>query len=309
MATKKPKGLGRGLDALLGADSPALSGFGMASDQTDKTPGTLPLSALKAGKYQPRTRMDEEALNELAESIKTQGIMQPILVRPLKGRGAKKYEIVAGERRFRAAGIAGLKEVPVLVRDVSDDNAAIMALIENIQREDLNPLEEAKGVKRLLDEFGMTHDQAAQAIGRSRSATSNMLRLLNLTEPVQTMLLAGDIDMGHARALLAVDAASQIILANEVIAKRLSVRDTEKLVGRFLREQESPEIRVTPKQDQRSGDVKRLEEVLSDHLGTRVSLKVGAKNRGTLQIEFHGWEHLNSLLDKQGLGTLIESEQ
>lgn len=309
MATKKPKGLGRGLDALLGADSPALSGFGIASDQADKAPDTLPLSALKAGKYQPRTRMDEEALNELAESIKTQGIMQPILVRPLKGRGAKKYEIVAGERRFRAAGIAGLKEVPVLVRDVSDDNAAIMALIENIQREDLNPLEEAKGVKRLLDEFGMTHDQAAQAIGRSRSATSNMLRLLNLTEPVQTMLLAGDIDMGHARALLAVDAASQIILANEVIAKRLSVRDTEKLVGRFLREQESPEIRVTSKQDQRSGDVKRMEEVLSDHLGTRVSLKVGAKNRGTLQIEFHGWEHLNSLLDKQGLGTLIESEQ
>lgn len=309
MATKKPKGLGRGLDALLGADSPALSGFGQAPDQADKAPDALALSALKAGKYQPRTRMDEEALNELAESIKTQGIMQPILVRPLKGRGAKKYEIVAGERRFRAAGIAGLKEVPVLVRDVSDDNAAIMALIENIQREDLNPLEEAKGVKRLLDEFGMTHDQAAQAIGRSRSATSNMLRLLNLTEPVQTMLLAGDIDMGHARALLAVDAASQIILANEVIAKRLSVRDTEKLVGRFLREQESPEIRVTPKPDQHSGDVKRLEEVLSDHLGTRVSLKVGAKNRGTLQIEFHGWEHLNSLLDKQGLGTLLESEQ
>lgn len=310
MATKKPKGLGRGLDALLGADSPALSGFGMAPDK-DKdahAPSTLPLTALKAGKYQPRTRMDEEALNELADSIKTQGIMQPILVRPLKGRGAKKYEIVAGERRFRAAGIAGLKEVPVLIREVSDDNAAIMALIENIQREDLNPLEEAKGVKRLLDEFGMTHDQAAQAIGRSRSATSNMLRLLNLTEPVQTMLLAGDIDMGHARALLAVDAASQIILANEVIAKRLSVRDTEKLVGRFLREQESPEIRITTKQDQRSGDVKRMEEVLSDHLGTRVSLKVGAKNRGTLQIEFHGWEHLNSLLDKQGLGSLLESE-
>src|SRR5690625_3849708 len=268
----------------------------------------LPLSALKPGKYQPRTRMDEQALNELAESIQTQGVMQPILVRPLKGRG-KKNEIVAGERRFRAAGLAGLKEVPVLVRDVEDENAAIMALIENIQREDLNPLEEAQGVKRLLDEFGMTHEQAARAIGRSRSATSNMLRLLNLTEPVQTMLLAGDIDMGHARALLAVDAASQIILANEVIAKRLSVRDTEKLVGRFLREQESPGIRVTPKQDAPSGDIKRLEEALSDHLGTRVSRKVGAKNRGTLKIEFHGWEHLNSLLDKQGLGTLLESEQ
>lgn len=308
MATRKPKGLGRGLDALLGADAP-LSGFGSTPEQTEQATNTLPLTALKPGKYQPRTRMDEEALNELAESIRTQGIMQPILVRPLKGRGAKKYEIVAGERRFRAAGIAGLTEVPVLIRDVADDNAAIMALIENIQREDLNPLEEAQGVKRLLDEFGMTHDQAARAIGRSRSATSNMLRLLNLTEPVQTMLLAGDIDMGHARALLAVDAASQIILANEVIAKRLSVRDTEKLVGRFLREQESPEIRITRKPDQHSGDVKRIEEALSDHLGTRVSLKVGAKNRGTLQIEFHGWEHLNSLLDKQGLGTLLEAGQ
>src|SRR5690554_5429584 len=151
MATKRPKGLGRGLDALLGSDVPALSGFGSKTQQSDQTPSMLPLSALKAGKYQPRTRMDEEALNELAESIKTQGIMQPVLVRPLKGRGAKKYEIVAGERRFRAAGIAGLKEVPVLIRDVTDDNAAIMALIENVQREDLNPLEEAKGVKRLLD--------------------------------------------------------------------------------------------------------------------------------------------------------------
>lgn len=309
MATKKPKGLGRGLDALLGSDAPVLTGFGKNPDQENKTPDTLPLSALKAGKYQPRTRMDEEALNELADSIRTQGIMQPILVRPLKGRGAQKYEIVAGERRFRAARLAGLKEVPVLVRDVADENAAIMALIENIQREDLNPLEEAQGVKRLLDEFGMTHDQAAQAIGRSRSATSNMLRLLNLTDPVQTMLLAGDIDMGHARALLAVDAASQIILANEVIAKRLSVRDTEKLVSRFLREQESPETRVQPKQDQRSGDVKRLEETLSDHLGTRVSLKVGAKNRGMLQIEFHGWDHLNSLLDKQGLAAVLEAQQ
>lgn len=307
MATKKPKGLGRGLDALLGTDTPVLSSFGSAPGAA-QTPSALPLTVLKAGKYQPRTRMDEEALNELAESIRTQGIMQPILVRPLKGRGAQKYEIVAGERRFRAAKLAGLDEVPVLVREVTDDNAAIMALVENIQREDLNPLEEAHGVKRLLDEFGMTHDQAARAIGRSRSATSNMLRLLNLTDSVQTMLLAGDIDMGHARALLAVDAASQILLANEVIAKRLSVRETEKLVGRFLREQESPEIRITPKQEH-SGDVKRLEEALSDHLGTRVNLKVGAKNRGTLQIEFHGWEHLNSLLEKQGLGTLLETEQ
>lgn len=307
MATKKPKGLGRGLDALLGADAPALSGFGSVAGQAPQTPTVLKLTVLRAGKYQPRTRMDEEALNELAESIRTQGVMQPILVRPIKGRGAQKYEIVAGERRFRAAGLAGLDEVPVLVRDVADENAAIMALIENIQREDLNPLEEARGVKRLLDEFGLTHEQAAQAIGRSRSATSNMLRLLNLTDSVQTMLLAGDIDMGHARALLAVEAAAQILLANEIIARRLSVRETEKLVGRYLREQETPTIRPVERQDQRSGDVKRLEEALSDHLGTRVNLKVGAKNRGTLQIEFHGWEHLNSLLEKQGLGTLFEA--
>lgn len=307
MATKKPKGLGRGLDALLGADTPALSGFGAAPDQAAAGPTVLKLTVLKPGKYQPRTRMDEEALNELADSIRKQGIMQPILVRPIKGRGVQKYEIVAGERRFRAAGLAGLDEVPVLVRDVADENAAIMALIENIQREDLNPLEEAQGVKRLLDEFGLTHEQAAQAIGRSRSATSNMLRLLNLTDSVQTMLLAGDIDMGHARALLAVDAAAQILLANEIIARRLSVRETEKLVGRYLREQETPSVRPVERPDQRSGDVKRLEEVLSDHLGTRVNLKVGAKNRGTLQIEFHGWEHLNSLLEKQGLGALIEA--
>lgn len=306
MATKKPKGLGRGLDTLLGSDGPALTGFGSADDVTKQTPTTLALSALKAGQYQPRTRMDEEALNELADSIRSQGVMQPILVRPLAGKGAKKYEIIAGERRFRAAKLAGLKEVPVLVRDVEDENAAVMALIENIQREDLNPLEEAHGVRRLLDEFGLTHEQAAKAIGRSRSATSNMLRLLNLTGPVQTMLLAGDIDMGHARALLAVEAGDQILLANQIIAKRLSVRETEKLVGRFLREQDEPRPSETrARANEPSADVKRLEGALSDYLGTRVNLKVGAKNRGTLQIEFHGWEHLNSLLDKQGLGSVL----
>lgn len=190
---------------------------------------------MRAGKYQPRTRMDEGALNELAESIRTQGIMQPILVRALGADAPGQYEIIVGERRFRAAQLAGLKEVPVLVREVADENAAVMALIENIQREDLNPLEEAHGVRRLLDEFGLTHEQAAQAIGRSRSATSNLLRLLNLAAPVQTMLLAGDVDMGHARALLAVDAATQIQLANQVIAKRLSVREAEKLVARAQR--------------------------------------------------------------------------
>lgn len=234
MVTKKPKGLGRGLEALLGADIPAVGKLGDTEGNV-LPPSVLPISKLQAGKYQPRTRMDEGALAELADSIRTQGIMQPILVRPIdlaKGR----YEIIAGERRFRAAQLAGLTEVPVLVKDVADEHAAAMALIENIQREDLNPLEEAHGVRRLLDEFGLTHEQAATAIGRSRSATSNLLRLLNLAGPVQTMLLAGDIDMGHARALLGVDAATQIQFANQIIAKRLSVRDTEKMVARAEKE-------------------------------------------------------------------------
>lgn len=308
MATRKPKGLGRGLDALLGADSTALNTIGQPEKDPQK-PSVLPVKVMRAGKYQPRTRMDEGALNELAESIRTQGIMQPILVRPLTGKDSGNYEIIAGERRFRAAQLAGLKEVPVLVKEVADENAAVMALIENIQREDLNPLEEANGVRRLLDEFGLTHEQAAQAIGRSRSATSNLLRLLNLAEPVQTMLLAGDIDMGHARALLATDAATQIQLANEVIAKRLSVRDTEKLVNKRIREADGLATRpVAQKSDTASnGDIQRLEEALSDHLGTKVTLKVGAKNTGQLQIAFHGWEHLNALLEKQGLAKVLEA--
>ena len=249
MATKKPKGLGRGLDALLGSDIPAIETFSTSKREpveSDTPPSTLPVSRMRAGKYQPRTRMDEGALNELAESIRTQGIMQPILVRALDGESPTQYEIIAGERRFRAAQLAGLKEVPVLVREVADENAAVMALIENIQREDLNPLEEAHGVRRLLDEFGLTHEQAAQAIGRSRSATSNLLRLLNLAAPVQTMLLAGDVDMGHARALLSVDSATQIQLANAIIAKRLSVREAEKLVARTLKEADTPLSKIKP---------------------------------------------------------------
>ncbi len=308
MATRKPKGLGRGLDALLGADAGAIATIGKAAaaEEKDKLPSTLSVKQLKAGVYQPRTRMDEGALNELAESIRTQGVMQPILVRPLSGKEKGKYEIIAGERRFRASQIAGLTEVPVLVREVGDENAAIMALIENIQREDLNPLEEAQGVKRLLDEFGLTHEQAAQAIGRSRSATSNLLRLINLAEPVQIMLLAGDIDMGHARALLAVDAARQIMLANEVIARRLSVRETEKLVAKALHEDDAPAAKQATRPVAASGDVQRFEKILSDHLGTKVTLKVGAKDRGQLQIAFHGWEHLNALLEKQGLSALLD---
>jgi len=296
MATRK-KGLGRGLDNLLGEDATALDALG------NTPPSVINLKWLRPGKYQPRTRMDEGALHELAESIRAQGLMQPILVRPLHGKDTGQYEIIAGERRFRAAQLAGLQEVPVLVRDVADENAAVMALIENIQREDLNPLEEAQGVKRLLDEFSLTHEEAAQAIGRSRSATSNLLRLLNLAEPVQTMLLAGDIDMGHARALLAVDAATQILLSNEIVARGLSVRETEKLVARSQKnDQAKPAAPVAP----RNGDTQRLEERLSDALGTRVSLKMRAKNRGQLLIDFHGWDHLNALLERQGLAAVLE---
>lgn len=308
MATRKPKGLGRGLDALLGADMPAIDNFGNVKNvaQKEGPPSVLPVSKMRAGKYQPRTRMDEGALNELAESIRTQGIMQPILVRALGDKLPGEYEIIAGERRFRAAQLAGLKEVPVLVREVADENAAVMALIENIQREDLNPLEEAHGVRRLLDEFGLTHEQAAQAIGRSRSATSNLLRLMNLAQPVQTMLLAGDVDMGHARALLAVDAATQIQLANEIIAKRLSVREAEKLVTRAGKE--SGDAATKKKANGgASRDLTRLEEALSDHLGTKVTLKVGTKERGQIVIDFHGFEHLNALLEKQGLSGVVDA--
>lgn len=306
MATRK-KGLGRGLDALLGADSDALSTVG--SRRTD-TPSQLPVSALAAGRYQPRTHMDETALNELADSIRAQGIMQPILVRPLPDAAPGQYEIIAGERRFRAAQLAGLDHVPVLVRDVADENAAVMALIENIQREDLNPLEEAQGVRRLLDEFGLTHEQAATAIGRSRSTTTNLLRLLNLAEPVQTMLLAGDIDMGHARALLATDAALQILLANEVIARRLSVRETEKRVARALREQDealaAPAARAARRaKNTGNGDLLRLEKALSDHLATKVRIRTGARKGGQLVIDFTDWDHLDALLERQGLGDIL----
>jgi len=304
MATKKPKGLGRGLDALLGADAPAIETFSKKpAKEEESPPSVLPVTRMRAGKYQPRTRMDEGALTELADSIRTQGIMQPILVRSLPDLPGE-YEIIAGERRFRAAQLAGLKEVPVLVRDVADEHAAVMALIENIQREDLNPLEEAQGVRRLLDEFGLTHEQAAQAIGRSRSATSNLLRLLNLAAPVQTMLLAGDVDMGHARALLAVDAATQIQLANLIVAKRLSVREAEKLVTAAGMAAAEPTERK--KKATASRDVTRMEEALSDFLGTRVALKVGARERGQIVIDFHGWEHLNALLEKQGLSGVLD---
>jgi ParB family chromosome partitioning protein len=288
MATKKLKGLGRGLEALLGGDGDVnqAASAGM--------PSSLPVAQLQPGKYQPRTRMDEGALNELAQSIKTQGVMQPVLVRPVgEADGTIRYEIIAGERRFRAAQLAGLDSIPVLVRDVDDQAAAAMALIENIQREDLNPLEEAQGIHRLISDFHFTHEQAANAVGRSRSAVSNLLRLMNLAQPVQTMLMAGDIDMGHARALLAVDAATQISLASQVIARRLSVRETEKLVTRTM--EQGTESAARPTRD-KSGDIMRLEEELSDKLATPVLFKMGAKGRGQMIIDFADLDILDGVL-------------
>jgi ParB family chromosome partitioning protein len=284
-AVAKKKGLGRGLEALLGG-SPDIA----AAVRSDGAPHVLPLGKLQAGKYQPRTRMDEEALQELAASIRAQGLMQPILVRPVS---ADKYEIIAGERRFRAAHLAGLDEVPVLVKDVPDQAAAAMALIENIQREDLNPLEEAHGIQRLLDEFSFTHEQAAESVGRSRSAVSNLLRLLNLAAPVQTMLLAGDLDMGHARALLAVDSATQITLANQVVNKRMSVRETEKLVTTTTKA--SPAVKARASHDG-GRDTRRLEEELSDLLASTVKIKLGRRGRGQLQIDFGDLDALDGIL-------------
>jgi ParB family chromosome partitioning protein len=291
MVTKKPKGLGRGLDALLGGRTD----FSEAVPNVPGAPSTLRVSELQAGKYQPRTRMDEGALNELAASIKAQGLLQAILVRPIAANGSSKYEIIAGERRFRAAQLAGLTEVPVLVKEVDDQAAAAMALIENIQREDLNPLEEAQGIHRLIADFDFTHEQAAGAVGRSRSAVSNLLRLLNLAKPVQTMLMASDIDMGHARALLAVDNATQITLANQIVAKRLSVREAEKLVVRASTGQNGA---GKPRAKDKSRDIARLEEELSDKLATSVAIKLGAKNKGQLIIDFADLDALDTVIAK-----------
>ncbi len=305
-ASKKPsKGLGRGLGNLLGDDFDVIESLQQAHKPVN-TSGTsvLALDQLQPGKYQPRTHMDETSLAELAQSIKEQGLMQPILVRPITDAD-HPYEIIAGERRFRAAKMAGLNEVPVLIKEVSDQNAAIMALIENMQREDLNPLEEAQGVQRLMREFEFTQEQAAQAIGRSRSGTANLLRLLNLAQPIQTMLTAGDIDMGHARALLGIsDLAQQILLANQVVAKRLSVRETEKLVKDALSEDLGQAKSRAAKPVNR--DLERLQEKIADYLATNVSFKMLRKDRGQLIIDFNDWEHLNALLEKQGLSSVFE---
>jgi ParB family transcriptional regulator, chromosome partitioning protein len=282
--TKRPKGLGRGLDALLGESSASMEAPAGA-------PQTLALEQLRPGRYQPRTRMDPQALSELADSIRAQGVIQPILVRPV---GIDSYEIIAGERRFRAAQIAGLSEVPVLVKHVADEAALAIALIENIQREDLNALEQAHGVQRLIKEFDFTHEQAAQAIGRSRSATTNLLRLLNLAGPVQQLLMDGALEMGHARALLSLPAAEQIQLGQHLAARGMSVREAEALVERALR----PPREDAGRHATSNRDLARLEEELSDSLGTSVAIRVAAKGKGQIRIAFANLDQLQALLDR-----------
>ncbi|MEZ5727255.1 MAG: ParB/RepB/Spo0J family partition protein [Burkholderiaceae bacterium] len=305
----KPKGLGRGLDALLGS-----------TDDTDFTrkpaeaetghPRELAVARLRPGRYQPRTRMDEGALQELAQSIARHGLMQPIVVRPFddeQGSGRPgRYEIIAGERRYRAAQLAGIDTVPVIVREVADEDALSLALIENIQREELNPLEEAQAIRRLIDEFHYSHELAAEAIGRSRSATSNLLRLLNLAEPVQTMLLAGDIDMGHARALLPLDRAAQIMLANEIHEKGLSVREAEKRVSTRTASGGDGRPARTGASARPDRDAERLQERLAEALGAIVDLRTSAKGAGRLTIRFGNAEQFEGLLRRMNLADALE---
>jgi ParB family chromosome partitioning protein len=277
----KLKGLGRGLDALLSGSDEARAGDALQS---------LALDRIRPGRYQPRTRMDDASLNELAESIRAQGVMQPILVRPIDGG---EYEIVAGERRWVAARRAGLREIPALVRVVPDQAALALALIENIQREDLNPLEEAQGLQRLIEEFGLTHESAAQAVGRSRSAVSNLLRLTQLASPVQALLLAGKLDMGHARALLALPSAQQPGAAARVVEQGLSVRDAERLVQQTLHPAASKSRRAARRVD---GDVKRLETELAEALGAAVRVEPARKGAGRVVIRYSSLEQLDGIL-------------
>ena len=279
----KMKGLGRGLDALL-------AGNETAGKEQQRT---LPVGSLQPGKYQPRTRMDKESLEELAASIRAQGLMQPILVRPVgNAAGDERYEIVAGERRWRAAQMAGMTEVATLIREIPDESALAMALIENIQRENLNPLEEAQGLQRLIDEFSMTHQQAADAVGRSRPAASNLLRLLQLIPPVQELLMSGEIDMGHARALLPLSGVLQIQIAQRVVQKGLSVRETERLAQKSLKLPKTAEVTAPDR------DVLRLQEELSDILGARVEIRANKKGAGRIQIQFGDLDQLDGLLQR-----------
>lgn len=278
----KLKGLGRGLDSLLAGDNSALSD----GDQLKM----LRVDRLQPGKYQPRTHMDPESLASLADSIKAQGIMQPILVRAVAD---ERYEIIAGERRWRASRLAGLDEVPVLVRDIPDESALAMALIENIQRENLNPIEEAQGIKRLIDEFAMTHQVASEAVGRSRTAVTNLLRLLNLLPAIQNMLMLGKIDMGHARALLSLDGAKQLMAAEQVSAKGLSVREAEQLVKRL-----STDIKKPARQVAQDRDVLRLQENLAERLGAAVQIQTGRGGSGTLKVRYTSLDQLDDIIAK-----------
>ena len=282
----KLKGLGRGLDALLAGD---MGSVGEADSLM-----MLKVEQLRPGKYQPRSHMDEDALQTLASSIKTQGIMQPILVRHLSQYGDEdQYEIIAGERRWRASKMAGLAEVPVLVRDIPDESALAMALIENIQRENLNALEEAQGIKRLIDEFEMTHEKAAEAVGRSRVAVSNLLRLLTLCTPVQTMLMQGAIEMGHARTLVGLENAQQVMLATHIVKQQLSVRDAERLVKNNALSNIKASQKPTPAQDR---DVLMLQNVLSDQLGASVSIQSKSNGAGTLKIQYASLDQLDAII-------------
>ena len=278
----KPKGLGRGLDALLADNDEATTAQGAQL--------MLNVSQLQPGKYQPRSYMDDAALQTLADSIKNQGIMQPILVREI---APDKFEIIAGERRWRASQIAGLAQVPVLVRDIADESALAMALIENIQREDLNPLEEAQGIKRLIDEFAMTHEKAAEAVGRSRTAVSNILRLLSLTHAVQALLMENKLDMGHARALIGLDAAQQIMLANKTVQQQLSVRDVENLVKKL-----SAEAQAKPHKININHDVLALQNSLSEKIGASVNISANANGSGTLKINYSNLDQLDDIIAK-----------
>ncbi len=279
---KPLKGLGRGLDALLSGGD-----FEQNHPKND-TPQSLPIDALRPGKYQPRAGMNPEALNELADSIKAQGILQPILVRPI---GADKYEIIAGERRWRAAQLAGLSSIPVAIREIPDDAALAAALIENIQRENLNPLEEATGIQRLIAEFDMTHELAAKAVGRSRAAVTNLLRLLNLAQPVRELMLSNQLDMGHARALLGLPAGSQAQIGHQVVKGRLSVRQTEALVTRLQNADTKRPVSV-------DRDVLRLQEEMADKLGTRVQIRAAKSGQGSIKLSFQNLAELDRLLVK-----------
>ena len=282
----KPKGLGRGLDALLASDN--------EDAQSTDALRTLNVAQLQPGKYQPRSYMDDAALQTLADSIKSQGIMQPILVRQINSASAAdKYEIIAGERRWRASQIAGIDTVPVLVREIADESALAMALIENIQRENLNPLEEAQGVRRLIDEFAMTHEKAAEAVGRSRTAVSNLLRLLTLTYAVQELLMQNKLDMGHARALIGLDAAQQIMMANRIVSQNLSVREVENLVKKIGAETNTKSHKITPNRD-----VLTLQNSLSEKIGAVVSISAKANGAGVLKISYGNLNQLDDIIAK-----------